>query len=78
MLPSLPFRSNVFWHVMESQETTKSNAGLIGSSEDHAIKAGCGRSEAEKYVRDEGPRFHPIFSVATPLDDQRVQHKLDR
>ena len=62
---------------MDLEKTVKSNAGLIGSSEDHAIKADCGRKQAEIYVRDEGPRFHPIFSVTSSLDDQRVQLKSD-
>ena len=62
---------------MDSGKSAKPNAGLMGSSEDHAIKTDCGRKQAEMYVRDEGPRFHPIFSVATSLDDQRVQLKPD-
>ena len=62
---------------MDSDRTVKSNAGLIGSSEDHAIRADCGRRQAEMYVRDDGPRFHPIFSVTSSLDSQRVQLKSD-
>lgn len=63
---------------MESENATKSNSGLIGSSEDHAIKADYGRKQAETYVREEGPRYHPIFSVDTSFDNQRVQLKVDK
>lgn len=56
----------------------QAKTGLLDPSLDAAIPMDFGRQLAEKFVSEEGPRFHEAYSIANDLNDQRAKPKEDK